>query len=80
MKIGKGARGIVAVDINLEDMICAVDLHNDHNVYCYDVSGGLIFKDKGDQNKIMDLAWDKKPGSTRFASAGRKHIAFWDAA
>ena len=27
----------------------------------------------------MDVAWDQKPGSKRFASAGRKHIAFWDA-
>ena len=79
MKIAKGARGITACDINTEDMICAVDLHNDHNVYCYDGSGNLVFKDKGDQNKIMDVAWDQKPGSKRFASAGRKHICFWDA-
>lgn len=36
MKIGKGARGVTACDINAENMICAVDIHNDHNVYCYD--------------------------------------------
>ena len=79
IKIAKGARGITAVDINANNDICAVDIHNDHNVYCYDQSGSCIFKDKGDQNKILDLAWDQKPGSKRFASAGIKHIYFWDA-
>jgi len=63
MKVAKGARGIVACDINAENMVCAVDLHNDHNVMVYDGSGSLVFKDKGDQNKIHDCAWDKKPGS-----------------
>jgi len=80
MKIARGARGITAVDINADNMVCAVDLHNDHNVYCYDGSGNMVFKDKGDQNKIHDVAWDKKPGSKRFCSAGVKHIYFWDAA
>jgi len=39
----------------------------------------MVFKDKGDQNKILDVAWDNKPGSKRFASAGVKHLYFWDA-
>ena len=79
MKVAKGARGIVACDINSDNMVCAVDLHNDHNVMVYDSSANLVFKDKGDQNKIHDVAWDKKPGSKRFCSAGVKHIYFWDA-
>jgi microtubule-associated protein-like 6 len=79
MKVAKGARGITACDINAQNFVCAVDLHNDHNVMVYDNSGSLVFKDKGDQNKIHDMAWDKTPGSKRFCSAGVKHIYFWDA-
>lgn len=37
-----------------------------------------MFKDKGDTNKIHDVCWDAKPGSNRFATAGLKHIYFWD--
>ena len=79
IKIGKGARGITACDINADNQVCAVDLHNDHNIYAYESNGSCIFKDKGDQNKILDVAWSNKPGSKKFASAGIKHIYFWDA-
>lgn len=41
--------------------------------------GNAIFKEKGDTNKIHDVCWDAKPNSQRFASAGVKHIYFWDA-
>ena len=78
-KVAKGARGITAADINCDSEVCAVDLHNDHNIYCFDSNGSMTFKSKGDQNKIHDVAWDKKPGSKRFCSAGQKHIYFWDA-
>ena len=47
IKIGKGARGIAAVDINAEGWVCAVDLHNDHQVYVWDASGNQVFKEKG---------------------------------
>ena len=79
IKIAKGARGINAVAINASGQICAVDLHNEHQVYCFDASGTAVFKEKGDTNKIHDIAWDSKPGSTRFATAGTKHMYFWDA-
>ena len=80
IKVGKGARGIAAIDINLDGMICAVDLHNDHHVYVWDASGNMLFKEKGGQEKSLDIAWDKKPGSKRLAVSGRKHVEFWDAA
>jgi len=78
IKIGKGARGIAAVSMNADGCIAAVDLHNEHQVYCFDPSGNMMFKDKGDTNKIHDVCWDAKPGSNRFATAGVKHIYFWD--
>jgi len=78
IKIAKGARGIVACAINGEGMIAAADLNNEHCVYVYDHSGNAVFKEKGDTNKIHDVCWDAVPGSTRFATAGVKHIYFWD--
>lgn len=78
IKIAKGARGIQAVSINAEGSICAVDLHNEHQVYCYDASGNMVFKQAGSQSKILDICWDEKPGSTRFATAGKDHVYFWD--
>lgn len=39
IKIAKGARGIKSVAINSDGWICAVDLHNEHQVYVYDNNG-----------------------------------------
>jgi len=36
IKVAKGARGIAAISINDAGMIAAVDLHNEHQVYCFD--------------------------------------------
>ena len=79
IKVGKGARGMAAVDINDDGWICAVDLHNDHNVYVWDGSGTSVFKQKGFSEKSLDIAWSKKPGDKRFAVSGRRHVEFWDA-
>jgi len=78
IKIAKGARGIVAVSINDDGWIAAVDLHNEHQVYVFDNNGNAQMKEKGDTNKIHDVCWSAQPGSTRFATAGVKHIYFWD--
>lgn len=59
-------------------LVACVDLHDDHNVYVFDVeSGSLKFKDKGDTNKIFDICFSEKPGENTFATAGSKHIKFW---
>lgn len=79
IKIAKGARGITAVAINEAGWICAVDLHNEHQVYVYDDNMNCVFKQKGDTNKIHDVCWDSKPGSKRFSTAGVKHMYFWEA-
>ena len=63
IKVAKGARGIAAISINGSGMIAAVDLHNEHQVYCFDQAGNSIFKEKGDTNKIHDVCWDAKSGS-----------------
>lgn len=79
-KLQKGARGVNAIGISqCGGHVACVDLHNDHNVTVFSASDGSIeWNDKGDTNKIMDLCWSAKPGSTYFATAGSKHIKFWD--
>jgi len=42
-------------------------------------SGALVQKAKGDTNKIHDVCFSAQPGSTQLATAGRKHLYFWDA-
>jgi WD40 repeat protein len=80
IKIAKGARGIVATAFSqCEKFIAAVDLHNEHRVYVFKTDGTQVMKQNGDTNKIRDVAFSMQPGSTRFATAGSKHIYFWDA-
>jgi WD40 repeat protein len=64
---------------NNGSLVACVDLHDEHNVYVFDVeSGSLKFKDKGDTSKIFDLCFTDKPGDNTFATAGSKHIKFWN--
>lgn len=78
-KLTKGARGVNAIAMSNDGTLVAmVDIHDDHNVYVYDVdSGSLKYKDKGDSNKIFDICFSAKPGQNTFATAGSKHIKFW---
>jgi len=76
IKVGKGARGIAAVAINAEGWVAAVDLHNEHQVYVFDNNGSMVYKEKGDTNKIHDVAWCEQ--GQRIATAGVKHIYFWN--
>jgi WD40 repeat protein len=79
-KLQKGARGVNAIAMSNDGtLVGLVDLHNDHNVYVYDVaSGALKMKDKGDTSKIFDICFSNKPGDNTFATAGAKHIKFWN--
>ncbi len=78
-KLTKGARGINAIAMSNDGkLVACVDLHDEHNVYVFDVdSGSLKFKDKGDTSKIFDISFSEKPGDNTFATAGSKHIKFW---
>ena len=79
IKIGKGARGIAAVAFREDNHeIACVDLNNEHRVYVFSFGGQAVMKANGDTNRIKDVSWSKKPGSTKFATAGTKHIYFWD--
>lgn len=80
-KLDKGSRGVNAVSFNHDgSKVACVDLSNDHNVYVYNTSDmSLVSKEKGDQSKIHDIAFSQKGGSNLFATAGSKHMYFWDA-
>ncbi len=80
-KLAKGARGLNAVAFSQDAKYCAmVDLANDHNVYCFDVSSGqMTMTSKGDTNKIMDVAFSQVAGDYTFCTVGAKHIKFWNA-
>jgi len=79
-KLSAGSRGVNAISIsNCGSLVALVDLHNDHNVYVYDTaSGALKMKSKGDTNKIFDICFSAKAGDKSFATAGAKHIKFWN--
>lgn len=80
VKIAKGARGIAAVGFSEDNSkIAAVDLNNEHRVYVFTYDGKQVMKANGDTNRIKDVSWSRKSGSTKFATAGTKHIYFWDA-
>jgi len=58
--------------------VACVDLHDNHNVFVFEVSSGNIFwTDKGDSNKIFDICFSLQDGVTNFATAGSKHMKFW---
>ena len=80
MKLPKGSRGVAAIAFSEDNHhIACVDLHNEHHVYVYKFQGQQVMKQNGDTNRIKDVAWSKKSGSLKFATAGTKHIYFWDA-
>ena len=78
--MNKGARGVNAIALsNDSSLVACVDLHDEHNVYVYDVAtGALKMREKGDTNKIFDICFSAKPGDKSFGTAGSKHIKFWN--
>ena len=79
-KLTKGSRGINAIAISNDNKVVAcVDLADDHNIYFFDAdSGALIWKEKGDTNKIFDVTFNHSSGNELTAcTVGTKHIKFW---
>lgn len=80
VKLPRGSRGVSACGMSLDAGRFAVaDLHDNHKVHCWSADGSKVFEQKGSNDKILDLAFNRQEGSQNFATAGRKHIAFWDA-
>lgn len=79
VKLPRGSRGVSACGMAVDCSRFAVaDLHDNHKVHCFSADGNKIFENKGSNDKILDLAFNRQEGSTNFATSGRRHIAFWD--
>lgn len=80
-KLMKGARGVNAIALSYDSKYVAlVDLHDSHYVYVYDAATGeQKWRQEGDSNKIFDICFTAKNGDYTFATAGSKHIKFWNA-
>jgi WD40 repeat protein len=79
-KLAKGARGVNAVAMSGDQsLIAVVDLNDSHNVYLFDANTmQLKGQEKGDTNKIFDIAFSAAPGDNSFCTVGSKHCKFWD--
>lgn len=79
-QLAKGARGVDCIAMSADGTLVAMaDRHDNHNVYLFDVaSGQLKGQDKGDTNRIFDICFSARRGDNKFATAGVKHIKFWD--
>jgi WD40 repeat protein len=79
-QLTKGARGVDCIAMSTDGTLVALaDRHDNHNVYLFDVASGQAKGvDKGDTNRIFDICFSARAGDNKFATAGVKHIKFWD--
>jgi len=81
-KLKEGARGVAAIAISpCQRYVVAVDLHNDHHVIIHNIkkNKNLLYIE-GSKDKIVHVAWSKKPDDLRFCTVGLKEIKFWNPA
>ena len=59
MKLPKGSRQVSALGFNKDSThIAAADLHNDHNVYVYNLAdNSMVWTKKSGPDKIFMLSW-----------------------
>jgi hypothetical protein len=61
--------------------VACVDLHNDHHVIIHNIKRNkALLYTEGSKDKILHLAWSKKPDDLRFCTVGVKEIKFWNPA
>ena len=59
-------------------LVALTDRHDQHNVYLFDTASGAGRSQPGDTNRIFDICFSATSGDNTFATAGVKHIKFWD--
>jgi hypothetical protein len=58
--------------------VACADLSNDHKVTIYNIERKKqLVVTEGSKEKIIDIAWSKRPDDLRFACLGAKLIKFW---
>jgi WD40 repeat protein len=79
-KLDKGMREVTAIAISPDNKTVALtDDHNDHHIWVFDVATQeKLKKEKTGPDFIYHIAFSNKNGQNVIATAGRKHLAFWD--
>ncbi len=76
------ARGVQACSLSpCQRYVACVDLHNDHHVYIYNIKKNkMLLSIEGGKEKVVHVAWSKKPDDLRFCTVGLKELKFWNPA
>ena len=78
-ELGAGSRGVGTVSLSpCSRYVACSDLHNDHRVTIYNIARGkTLLHMNGGTDKILDIAWSKRPDDLRFATVSTKAVAFY---
>lgn len=78
-RLKEGSRGVAAIAISpCSRYVVAVDMHNDHHIIIYNIKRKKeLITTEGSKDKIIDVAWSKKPDDLRFCTVGIKEMKFW---
>mmetsp|Transcript_20490 Transcript_20490/g.19471 ORF Transcript_20490/g.19471 Transcript_20490/m.19471 type:complete len:91 (+) Transcript_20490:627-899(+) len=81
-KLKEGSRGVASLAISpCQRYVVAVDLHNDHHIIIHNIKKNKqLLHIEGSKEKIINVAWSKKPDDLRFATVGLKEVKFWNPA
>jgi hypothetical protein len=56
-------------------------MHNDHHVRIHNIKKNKhLLEIEGSKDKIINVAWSKKPGDLRFCTIGLRETKFWNPA
>lgn len=70
----------IAISPCLRYVACA-DLHNDHHVIIHNIKKNKqLLHIEGSKEKIINIAWSKKPDDLRFCTIGLREFKFWNPA
>ena len=74
-----GSRGAAAVSLSpCSRYVATVDLSNDHRVSVYNIERQKnLLTMNGSTDRILDVAWSKRPDDLRFATVTPKQVCFW---
>lgn len=58
--------------------MATADLSNDHRISVYNIERSKnLVTTNGSTDRILDVAWSKRPGDLRFATVTPKQVIFW---
>ena len=78
-ELAPNSRGCAAVSLSpCSRYVATVELHNDHRITIYNiVRNKQLLHMNGGTDKILDVAWSKRPDDLRFAVVSPKTVTFF---